>query len=249
MTSPTNDQLMVYGIPVYVIMTISATLLAAFIAQILSHFFTIRRERSKDFMQKYQELYSAILVPASIYMFIKTNPRKIHDVHPHVKECELLENIINKIIEEIKFASSPMIQVYERLQGYKYFEDGWGSRMEIEKHALIYLLLDDIQKNSKFTGAFNKEDKKRLKEQKYYYGICTAALHFFDMDDTEQILQLENFSGLKKKLKIINFKSELLSHNRLKLSKILMRHIGSVNNQDRKFYEHLLERLRSQEKI
>lgn len=240
-----NKPILVYEIPIYIVFTILATVLAAIIAQICSHRLSVIRDNKKEFMEKYQELYTNILVPISNYMTIKTNPRKLHDVHHNVDENDLLEITINNLKENIKYASPTLLVIYERYIGYEYYDDGWGTREETDKHALVYFLLDDLLRGSKKTKVFSKTDRTRLKYLKYYYGLCAMALSFFEMDDTEIILTMENFSGTKRKIKYLNFKKTLITLDIYKMANHLLKHLNKVNDPEKGMYKDLVAHLSS----
>ncbi|EWG12731.1 hypothetical protein [Cytobacillus firmus] len=239
-TNPT----ITYEIPIYIVYTILGTLIAAIIAQFLSHYLSGRRDRKKDFMQKYQDLYSNTVAPISNYMAIKTNPRKLHDVHHNVVEEDLLEITINNLKENIKYASPVCLQIYERYFGYGYYEDGWGINEDSDKHSLVYFLLDDMIRTSRCTGVFSRSDRNRLKKLKYYYGVCAMALNFFDMVTTEQILSLENFYGVKK-IKYRNLGRDLISLDRNNMANHLLKHISTLKNIDKEeIYSNIIEPLK-----
>ncbi|MGE6260888.1 hypothetical protein ACQKCU_23930 [Heyndrickxia sporothermodurans] len=210
------------------VLPLLSAFIGAVIAQLLSHYFAVKRDKKKDFMQKYQDLYSKSLVYLSNYMAIKTNPRKYHDVHHNVVEGDLLDIAIEELKDNIKHASPVLLKVYERYIGYGYYEDGWGSKEEAEKHVLAYFLLDDLIQSSKGTGMFRKSDRDRLKYLRFYFGLCAMSLIFFDMSETEQIIYMENFSGVQYKIRYKSFKRELLSLNRLRMANQLLKHIYNV---------------------
>ncbi|AZU64479.1 hypothetical protein CHR53_26425 [Neobacillus mesonae] len=238
-----NKPTITYDIPIYVVFTILATLIAAMGAQIVSHFFSVRRDIRKEFMQKYQDLFSGSIAPISNYMAIKTNPRKLHDVHYNVVESDLLEIAIIKLQENIKYASPTLLRVYERYFGYGYHEDGWGSSEEGDKHALIYFLLDDLIRSSKRVSVFSKMDRRRLKIIRYYYGVCAMALNFFEMDDSEQILQMEYFYKTKK-VKYKNLNKVLYSLDRSKMAKHLLKHVSVLKKSDKGNFKEIIDTLK-----
>lgn len=233
-----------YEIPIYVFLTIIATLVAAIIAQFISHWFTIKREKKKDFMQKYQDIYASSISPLSNYMDIKTNPRRLHDLHYHVSEDELINIAIRNLIENIKHSSPTLLRVYSRYCGYEYYEDGFGTKEEADKHALIYFLLEDLISSSRWTGTFSRTDRNRLKKLKYYYGIATLALQYFDMSDTVQILVMENFSGVRKKIRLRNFSRVILDNDYYKGRKLLLNHLNSVKESEKDMYKDLVDTLK-----
>ncbi|WP_061808748.1 hypothetical protein [Rossellomorea vietnamensis] len=243
--SSINKPVILYEIPIYIIFTVLGTFLAAILAQIISHYLTNKREKKKEFMQKYQDLYVNIIAPISTYMHIKTNPRKLHDVHHNVIEGDLLEIALSELKEKIKYASPTVLKVYEGLIGYEYYEDGWGSRAEIDKHAIVYFLLDDIIRTSKRTGVFSRSDRKRLIQLKYYYGLFACALSFFEMREAEVIIQMENFSGVRKKVKYKELRKELLSFDRNSMKKHLIKHLKLVQSSNKDMYSSYIEELSS----
>lgn len=187
-------------------------------------------------MQKYQDFYSNTIAPISNYMAIKTNPRKMHDVHPAVVESDLLEIAIGKLQENLKHASPTLLKAYERYFGYGYFEDGWGCKEESEKHILIYFLLEDLIRSSKRNGIFSNTDRVRLKKLKYYYSLCAMALNFFEMEETEQILCIENFYQVKS-IKYINHRKALLYLDRDKMVDHLLQHLSSLKVSEKKKFK------------
>ncbi|AYV74483.1 hypothetical protein M1D49_09010 [Bacillus sp. PK3-056] len=234
----------VYQIPISIFITVIVTIVTAIVAQFLSHFLTARRDKKKEFMQKYQDLYSSILAPLSNYMSIRTNPRRLHDVHHNVVVSDLLDITINRYKENLKYSSPVLLKVYERYYGYGYYEDGWGSKEEADKHALVYFLLDDLLRSSKWTGIFSRADRARLKYLKYYYGICSMALTFFDMSDTELILGMENFSGVWKKIRYQDYGNALLVLDRKKFKKGILRHLNYVKKSEKDVYKNIYEDLK-----
>jgi hypothetical protein len=188
-------------------------------------------------MKKYEELYADLIAPISNYMAIKLNPRKYHDVHHGVEESDILDSVIEKIKSNIKYASPSLLSVYERYFGYSYYDDGWGSRKEVDQHALVYFLLDDIIRDSRWIGIFRKVDRKRLEKLKYHYGLAACALNLFEDAQAEIIIRMENFSGVKRKIKLRSFSKMLLELNSSKMVIRLIGHLNYVNDSEREMYE------------
>lgn len=232
----TNTPRIIYDIPVYILFTILATVLAAVIGQIISHQYAIKRDKTKDLMQKYQEFYMHIVPSTSIYMAIKTNPRKQHDVHEAVIESDLLEKPILDLESNIKYTSPALMEVYERYMGYGFYSNGYGPRGETDKHALVYFMYDDLIESNKSTNLYNKKSLKKLERLKYYYGITAMALNFFEMEDVEAILQMENFLGLRKEIRYKRFNEELLSLNNRAMALRLLEHLNYFKKADRDFF-------------
>ncbi|SDJ86192.1 hypothetical protein [Sediminibacillus albus] len=233
----------VYEIPVYILFTVLATFIVAILTQVLSHFFANRRDKKKEFMQKYQDLYSNTLAPLSNYMYIKTNPMKGHDVHEAVEENDLLEITLIKLKENIKHASPALLKVHERYFGHGYKSDGLGGGKERDKHALVYFLLEDMLRTSKWTGIFSRSDRQRLKQSKYYYGLSAITLHFFNMKFAELVLQMEYRGEARKKVKYRGLGKELLTLDHVKMKKQLLKHLSSANVNEDKVYRDIIEKL------
>lgn len=194
-------------------------------------------------MQKYQDLYSEALPSISNYIAIKTNPRKYHDVHFNVVEGDLLELSVIKLTDNIKYASPTLLKIYERYYGYGYYEDGYGVSDEAEKHALIYFLLDDLLISSNYTKIFRSQERRRLKQIKYYYGLASISLNFYGMDQTELILQMENFSGSKKRIFYPSLNKELITLNRKKMVKSLKKHLLKSGENSKEIYTEIINEL------
>lgn len=223
--------------------TLLVTLIVAILAQTLSHFLTTLRDRKSYFMQRNQNLYSSVIVFLSNYMAIKTNPMKNHDVHDNVVESDLLEITIRKLDENINYASPSLLRVYERFIGYGYFEHGRGSSVEVDKHALIYFLLEDLIRFSKWTGIYNRADRKRLKQQKYYYGVCAISLCLFDMKQTETILQMESWTG-KHRTSFPSLREELFTLDNVLMKKRLLKHLKPAKDSNNEMYSGIIDELK-----
>lgn len=232
----TNIPRIIYDIPIYILFTILATIIATVIGQIISHQYAKKRDRTKDLMQKYQEFYMHIIPSTSIYMAIKTNPKKQHDVHEAVIESDLLDKPIMDLESNIKYTSTDLMEVYERYMGYGFYSDGYGSRGETDKHALVYFMYDDLIQSNKTTNLYNKKSLVKLERLKYYYGISAMALYFFKMEDVEAILQMENFYEFKKDIRYKCFHEELLSLNPKSMALRLLEHLNYLKNTDRELF-------------
>src|SRR5699024_8465720 len=108
-----NETIIVYEIPVYIIITITASVLIGILIQMLAHYLIKKREKKKAFIQKYLEFISYLTTPISIYMNIKTNPHKYHYVYENVIESDLLDITISHLEKNIKHASPQLLKVYE----------------------------------------------------------------------------------------------------------------------------------------
>ncbi|MBM7599923.1 hypothetical protein JOC34_002314 [Virgibacillus halotolerans] len=223
--------------------TLLVTLIVAILAQLLSHFLTTIRDRKSYFMQRNQNLYSNVMVFMSNYMAIKTNPKKNHDVHDNIVENDLLEITIEKLNENIKYSSLDLLRIYERFIGYGYFELGRGDSEEADKHTLVYFLIEDLIKYSKWTRIYSRSDRKRLKQQKYYYGLCAISLYFFEMEQAETILQMENWTG-KHKTKFPSLREELLTLDTNMMTKSLLEHLTPVDDANNRMYSGIIDELK-----
>ncbi|MDY0406593.1 hypothetical protein P5G51_015580 [Virgibacillus sp. 179-BFC.A HS] len=190
-------------------------------------------------MQKYQDLYSQVIIYASNYMLIKLNPRKNHDVHEAVVENDLLEITINNLTENIRYASPRLLKVYERYVSYDYASDGIGNNKESEKHALIYFLIDDILRASKWTRVYSRNDRRELKKFRYYFGLYASALNYFENEYVETIIQMENWISVKVKYK--KFEDVLLSRDINKMRIIVSSHLNK--GKKHKMFSTLLEKI------
>ncbi|PAF22758.1 hypothetical protein CHH49_04005 [Terribacillus saccharophilus] len=224
------------------IITASVALFAALLSQYLSHYLSRRREKRNEFMLRYQELYSKVIAPLSIYISIKTNPRRLHDVHYHVKESDLLDKSLSTIEDNLKHVSPSLLKVYERYYGYIFFEDGWGSSQEADKHAVIYFLFDDLLRKSRFVGVFNRRDREKLKYLRYHYGILTMCLYYWDIEESAVILSMENFSGVKKRIRYKKFHTVLSINGHNKTGKCILKHLSYAKN-DEEVYEKYVSQL------
>lgn len=144
------------------IITGSAALLGAVLAQILSHWFTIRRENNKYYREVYQNLLSPILLDIYYYFEIATHFRKGHDTKDGINEDILIQNVINHIQKNIKYANPKLISAFERYKGFGYFEDLSGLFQESSKLDLIIAILDQAILLSRKVDLFEKEQRNKL---------------------------------------------------------------------------------------
>lgn len=147
------------------IITASVALIAAILAQVLSHYLNIRRENINAAKSNYQELIAPILLEVFAYIDIETNYRKGHDVEGEVDKDKLISHIENNI----KYGSSNLINALEETKKHQYYFDGRGLDADIQHYYLFFFFLDDLLELHRKSK--NKILNKNLKERVIYYQL------------------------------------------------------------------------------
>lgn len=221
------------------IITASVALIAAVLAQFLSHILTNNREIRKDFMDKYQSFYVDLINYLYIFMHIQTNPRANHDLHENVIPEDLIEKAFDKVVNNIKYASPETLQVYKDFLGTEYYSNGIGISKDIEKLRVLYFVLDDILKSSRNKKIFSKKDRRSLRILKYDYAVYTIAKFVLE-GEAKEFMSLRSFYGGDES-KTRNLNKALLDFDINKFNKILLKHIEGIG--EKEVYEKYIKKI------
>lgn len=159
--------------------------IGAVIAQILSHWFSLRREKEKEAKTIYQELISHNLNEIIFYLEIETNFIQEHSVMKHIDS----ESILNDISSKISYGN---VKLMKSILDYKkslIFIDSRGYEQNTSIFRVFFYFLDYalvILKKSKI-----KDDKlyeEIIKSQKLY-GIWTLLNDIVGWESSKRILK------------------------------------------------------------
>lgn len=151
------------------LITASAAFIAGILAQILSHGFTIKRENDKYRREIYQNLYAPILLDVYMYFDLKTFFKKNPTI-PDLNEKKLMDDILNHIEKNIKYASPELISIYQSVKKYEILHDNLGSK-DINVGLLLFIYLNDLYKINQKTKLFTSGIKRKLVQNQVYYGL------------------------------------------------------------------------------
>ncbi|WP_134687527.1 hypothetical protein [Brevibacillus migulae] len=143
----------------------------AITAQIVSHFFTQRRETQKFNKEIYQNLFAPVLLDVYSYLDIVTHFRKHHDLKYGVNESDFRDKIINHIGTNLKYASPNLILSYEAVLRNDYEEDFSGYLSSISDLDLMLQFLDDLYELNQRTKLFDEAKTRKVNQYRVLYLI------------------------------------------------------------------------------
>ncbi|MDT0161871.1 hypothetical protein [Bacillus sp. AG4(2022)] len=137
--------------------------------QVLNNILTNNREGKKYEKEVYQELYSPVLLDIIALYDIRTNFRRSHDIKDHIIEENLVNEIKEKINNNIKHANSAVISAYQELKRFDYYEDLSGFAEERLKLLLYKTLLSEAYNHLKKEKLLNQSQLSLINEYRIKY--------------------------------------------------------------------------------
>jgi hypothetical protein len=191
--------------------------MAAILAQLVSHYFTKRRESDKYNKEIYQKLYAPILLDIYAFYDIKTNFRRGHDINDWINEDDIRNKIITHIGTNLMYAEPVLISAFHEVKKYEYYEDFSGFYYLVKDYDLLLIVLETLEKLSIKNKLFNKEISQTINRYKIKYLLWKATMHILqDSNKSIEIMSLDfMFDSTKykrsiyKKMKNIYNKSTL----------------------------------------
>lgn len=181
----------------YVVATI--TLSGALIAQVISHWFSIRREDKKYLKECYQNLYSPVLWKVLKYMdaktvFYKPLLKKDFDVK------EPFEQALNIFGENLKYASTELIHSYENVKEREMYQHLNDQQKGIDEIQFCY---DVLEETSEMLQKIGVEQPLNFVKYRGLCGIWLVVSRYFSYEKGCDVLDSSfefNLNKLDEKL-------------------------------------------------
>lgn len=183
-------------VPVYTAFV--GAIVGAVAGQLLSHFFTKRRDKQKEARETFQKFIYPSLNDVILYYDTETNFRKAHDVERNIDSKELA----NDISKNIKYGNSKLIGAIIQYNSSITFFDGRGNSEEVDRLKMYFWFLDFSLDTIKKMGMLDHSIAKKIKLTQKKYGIWGILTDIYGVNAIE-ILQydwmwkdsfLENYS-------------------------------------------------------
>lgn len=168
------------------LITASAAFLGAVLAQVLSHWFTIRREERKFQREIYERLFAPVIFDAFLFLDASTHFRASDDVIPGSTD-KLRDKVVSHVGEHITLASPRLIAAYYDTKRREYIDDdGSGYAYEIADTSFFYTLVDEFARLVRRIGIFERRQRKEVAYYRDLYLIwrIAAQLHHSDANRT-----------------------------------------------------------------
>ena len=124
------------------ILTASAALSGALIAQVISHFLAMSRENSKYDREIYQCLFSPIIPEVLSYFDFIVQPYG-GNKKDTINGEDIKKEVINHISKSLKYATPSVILKFDTVRKYKYFDDLSGEHQQLEELELFFVILEE----------------------------------------------------------------------------------------------------------
>ncbi|RAW19275.1 hypothetical protein DC345_00355 [Paenibacillus taichungensis] len=191
---------------------------AALTAQIVSHWFTRRRENEKYIREIYQKLYAPIIMDIFAYFDIKTNYRRGHDIKDDVNEDEIKNKIIDNIGNNLMYANPRILNYYYSTKKNDYYEDFSDGLSHLSELNLFLVILDELTQHARKMKLFDSTFKKEIIKYKVLYLLWTASLNYYNNSNLAFQFMSHNFYFDKNysKQKVYKRMNNLLYRTRFK---------------------------------
>ena len=167
------------------IITASIALLAAIGAQMLSHWFTLRRERKKDAKKTYQEFIYPFLNDILLFVNTETDFRKDHDVEIPINS----DGLIKQIEKKISLGNSKLLNAIYFYRHSITFFDGRGMSRDVSILNIFFEFLSYSNEILKHTGDANNDILVNIKETQKLYGIWSVLTNIYGFETSSDILR------------------------------------------------------------
>jgi hypothetical protein len=167
------------------ILTLFTAFFGAAVAQFLSHFLTLNREKKKEAKSVYQEFVYPFINDVLLFVETETHFRKNSDVEKEIDGEKLLQEISNKI----KFGNTKLLESIHNYNLSATFFDGKGYAKDVNKLKVFFWFLDySFEKIKGFEGFDNQMLMKIQKIQKWY-GIWILLAEIYGYHSSINILK------------------------------------------------------------
>ncbi|KJR44317.1 hypothetical protein UF75_5301 [Desulfosporosinus sp. I2] len=159
------------------IITASAAFTGAVIAQVISHWFSVRRELKKERKTIYQNYFAPIVPELFLYIDSMTHfyggNKKVN-----VNEEEFKTHIIDHISKNLRYASPRVLSLFNSVNKYKYMDDLSGFNKEIQELELLLGVLDEYYHLAKESKILEKKELGQILSYRVNYLFWLCVLNY-----------------------------------------------------------------------
>lgn len=168
------------------ILTASAAFSGALIAQVISHFLSMRRENSKYDREIYQCLFSPIIPEVLSYFDFIVQPYGGNKKET-IKGEDIKKEVINHISNSLKYATPSIILKFDEVRKYKYFDDLSGEHQPLKEMELFFVILEEYYKLVRKNKILDKTNLNGIIHYQVYYLLWISA---YEVTSTRQGLDI-----------------------------------------------------------
>ncbi|RAS75226.1 hypothetical protein [Priestia endophytica] len=170
-------------------MSLIGAFVGAVIAQVLSHWFSVRREKSKSNKEIYQEFVYPFLTEVILFYETETDFRRGHDVEKEIP----ISGVIEKMSKKISYGNTKLMSAFHSYKSSSYFFDGRGYGQERELIKLLFWYLDCVVNVLNKLPKKDKETIHKVKDIQKHYGIWYLVFEKLDSyEDAVKFMQLKD---------------------------------------------------------
>ncbi|NOU99322.1 hypothetical protein [Paenibacillus planticolens] len=155
------------------IITASVAFTAAVVAQIISHWFTKKRENIKYNKEVYQKMYAPILFDLYVYLDVETVFRRSHDIKNGIDVSVIKEKILKHITDNLMYGTPQVISAFHNVRYFDYHEDWKGNMQRTSEIELFWCILDQLAGLNEKTKIFDSMNKKILLKYNFHFILWT----------------------------------------------------------------------------
>ncbi|WP_416434088.1 hypothetical protein [Priestia megaterium] len=216
----------------------------AIVAQLLSHWYSLKREKRKEAKEIYQNFIYPNLTDVILLHKTETDFRKGHDVENFVNRELLMENIS----ANIGYGDENLITAILKYRSANTFFDGQGHQKDAKTLNVLFWFLDYSIAILKKIKIDREELMEELKLSQKYYGIWCILTEIYGFEDAIQILSwswiwsddfLEEL--LLEELKILMEQEKYKSYSRTVFIKALKRQYIETKTGEYKHIHEILD--------
>lgn len=190
------------------------TIIAALLAQVAAHLFTLWREHIKSRREIYQNLYAPII--ADVFAYINS---KVIIYGGNKKESinteEFKEKVIKHLESNSKYASRNLVENLNEISKYKYLDDLTGFVKEHKELILLHTFINEYRKSVITLKVASKDYLNEIIEVQmgYLLWICVYG-QLCDPEEARRVASNRfylDYSKIKRKNKVLKIMIKIVN--------------------------------------